>query len=193
MLCATCRRKLPDVRPQCAKGYWKGGTRTQREPDTLHRILRTTFSGDRQCKIRLQTVARLRRDPHRSPGSPPPPSSARNTSSPGLRHEGPWPTAPSNHRRETTFSNTAGSCPESSTRRSICASTATSARTARTARNFSSTSGAAPARVARLRTLFRCDRFGTRPHHGLRYGRSKSSSDLFAALGRLERRALRRI
>jgi hypothetical protein len=32
------RRKLPDVRPQCAKGYWKGGTRTQREPDTLHRI-----------------------------------------------------------------------------------------------------------------------------------------------------------
>jgi len=52
--------------------YWKGGTRTQREPDTLHRILRTTFSGDRQCKIRLQTIARLWRDPHHSPGSPPP-------------------------------------------------------------------------------------------------------------------------
>ena len=47
---------------------------------------------------------------------------------------------------ETTFSNTAGSSRESSTRKSICASTATSAAPSRTARAFFSTSGQTPAR-----------------------------------------------
>jgi hypothetical protein len=146
----------------------EGRDSNQREPDTLHRILRTTFSGDRQCKMRLQTIARLRRDPHRSPGSPPQPSSARNTSSPGWRHKGPWPITPSSHQRGTTFSSTAGSCPESSTRRSICASTVTSADTARTARNFSSTSGTAPARVAQQHTRSQARPGARRSRYGFR-------------------------
>ncbi len=139
--CGCCARPAVGSYLTCDPNSRKG-------IDTLHSILRMTFSGDRQCKIRLQAIARIWRDQHQSPDSPPPPSSARNTSSPGLRHKDPWPTAPSSHQRETTFSNTAGSCPESSTRRSICASTVTSADTARAARNFSSTSGAAPAAVA---------------------------------------------
>jgi hypothetical protein len=82
-----------------------------------------------------------------SPDFPHQPSLARNAPSPGWPRKGPWPTALPNRRLETTFSRTAGSFPESSTRRSICASTATSVVASRSARAFSLISGKMPARV----------------------------------------------
>ena len=74
-------------------------------------------------------------------------SLARTTLSPGWRRKVRWPTAPPSRRRETTFSSTAGSFQESSTRDQSASSTATSAIVSRTTRAFSSISGTTPAKV----------------------------------------------
>ena len=81
--------------------------------------------------VRVQIRAWIWRDPPQAPDSPPPLSRLPDVSYRGWRRQAPSPTAPPSLQRGTTFSNTAGFCRESSTRRSICASTATSDATAK--------------------------------------------------------------